>query len=184
MDTLINLKNRYLFTSERLGFRSWQTSDIDFLVELNSNESVMQYFPKTLSKEESEKFITKMQEQYLQNQYCYFATELIKSQELIGFIGLCKQTYDADFNPSVDIGWRILPNYWKQGYATEGAKACLNYGFNKLKLTKIVSVAPKINIPSIKVMQKIGMQKSKDFTHPLLDHNSNLQPCVLFEKHQ
>jgi len=178
------MPNNYLFTSERLGFRCWKSSDIDFLHEMNSSKKVMQYFPNTLSKQESEKFIVRMQQQYQQHELCYFATELIETKTLIGFIGLCYQTYEADFNPSVDIGWRIHSKYWKKGYATEGAKACLDYGFHQLNLSKIIAIAPKINIPSIHVMQKIGMQKGKAFMHPLLDANASLQPCILYEKYQ
>jgi len=171
----------YIFTSERLGFRNWQLDDIDALFEMNSNEEVMRYFPTTSTKSQCEDFITRMQNQFQKNNFCYFAVEVLGSNEFIGFIGLCEQTYEIDFNPSIDIGWRLLPNFWGKGYATEGAKQCLHYAFNTLKLDEIVSVAPLINLTSITVMEKIGMQKIKTFDHPYLKKDPNLETCVLYK---
>ena len=173
--------NSYIFTSENLGFRNWKTSDLDELYRLNSNTEVMRFFPFTASKEQCGDFIKRMQQQFQTHKYCYFATEKLETQEFIGFVGLSLQTYEADFNPSTDIGWRLLPDFWGNGYATEGAKRCLSYGFETLNLSEIVSVAPSINIPSIKVMEKIGMQKANTFNHPLLKEYPNLESCVLYK---
>jgi len=174
--------NNYIFTSKRLGLRNWESSDIDLLFAINNNDHVMKFFPSKPNRDETKKFIERMQNMYKKEQFCYFAVDLLKTKEFIGFIGLCKQTYKADFNPSIDIGWRLHPNFWYKGYATEGAKACLEYAFHQLNINKIIAVAPKINIPSITVMKKIGLQKVKEFNHPLLKNNSRLQTCVLYEK--
>ncbi|CAL2082006.1 GNAT family N-acetyltransferase [Tenacibaculum sp. 190524A02b] len=172
--------SNYIFTSERLGFRNWKTTDLEFLSEMNSNEEVMRYFPNTQTKEQCLEFIKRMQKQYENIGYCYFPVEIIETQQLIGFIGLSKQTYEADFNPSIDIGWRLHPNFWNKGYATEGAKACLKYAFKTLNMSEIVSVAPTINIPSITVMERIGMQKKTEFKHPLLTNFPSIESCVLY----
>lgn len=170
----------YLFTSNRLGFRNWKKSDINILQEINSNEDVMRYFPTPLKKEQTLEFIQRMQKQFNDKGLCYFAVEIKETREFIGFIGLSEQTYTADFNPSIDIGWRLHPNFWGKGFATEGAKRCLEYGFSQLKLKEIVSVAPLINIPSILVMEKINMKKVKEFKHPLLNSFPKIEPCVLY----
>lgn len=170
----------YEFTSERLGFRTWKTSDFPKLLEMNTHQEVMRYFPTIQTAIQCREFIERMETHYRQHGYCYFAVEELATEEFIGFIGLSLQTYDIDFNPSTDIGWRLLPNYWGKGYATEGAKACLNYGFKELNLKEIVSVAPTINLPSLAVMKKIGMVKVKDFKHPLLTAYPELETCSLF----
>lgn len=170
----------YLFTSNRLGFRNWKKSDVDTLHEINSNEEVMRYFPKTQNKEQTLDFIHRMQKQFNDKKLCYFAVEIIDTKELIGFIGLSEQTYAADFNPSIDIGWRLHPKFWGKGYATEGAKRCIEYGFSQLNLKEIISVAPIINIPSITVMEKIKMKKVKEFQHPLLTSFPKIEACVLY----
>ncbi len=170
----------YIFTSKRLGFRNWKKSDLSFLFEMNSNKEVMKYFPSIQSEKQCEDFIDRMQKQFEKHKYCYFAVEKIETKKFIGFIGLSLQTYEADFNPSVDIGWRLLPDFWRNGYATEGAKRCLHYGFEVLNLHEIVSVAPEINIASITVMEKIGMKKHSSFKHPLLQEYPTIAPCVLY----
>lgn len=173
--------NDYIFTSARLGFRNWTATDLPKLQTINSNEEVMRFFPSTQTEQHTADFITRMQEQYAKTQFCYFAVEIITTKELIGFIGLSEQTYEADFNPSIDIGWRLDPKFWGRGYASEGASQCLTYAFDVLQLDQIVSVAPTVNLPSIGVMQKIGMKFVKEFKHPLLPDFPQIESCVLYE---
>lgn len=174
----------YIFTSKRLGFRNWTPLDIDLLYEININEEVMQFFRSTQTKKQTKNFIVRMQNQYHNKKYCYFAVDTLASKEFIGFIGLSLQTFKSDFTPAIDIGWRLHPKFWNKGYATEGAKKCLEYGFHQLNLKKIIAVAPKINLPSVLVMQKIGMTKIKEFQHPLLLAHPNLKECVLYDKNR
>ena len=100
----------------------------------------MEFFPKTLSQEESAGFIKRFQDHYTKHGYTYFAVELLSTGELIGFIGLAFQDYEAPFNPATDIGWRLKPSTWGQGYATEGAKKCLEMAFSTWGLKEVVSV--------------------------------------------
>ena len=171
----------YLFKSKRLGFRNWQAADIAKMAAINTDSEVMMFFPSTQSTEGTMKFISRMKKQYTEKGYCYFAVDRLEDHEFIGFIGLSEPIYEADFTPCVDIGWRLARKFWSMGYATEGAKKCLAYGFEKLSLKKVVSTAPVINKPSIQVMQKIGMNKVKYFDHPLLPDNKRLRACVLYE---
>lgn len=66
----------------------------------------------------------------------------METGELIGFIGLAYQTYESDFTPATDIGWRLKSSAWGKGYATEGAKRCLQYAFEDLKLEKVIQPVP------------------------------------------
>ena len=165
----------YLFTSARLGFRNWLLSDI------NADTRVMSFFPSVQSKEQTIEFIERMQKHFDENRFCYFAVDILDSGEFIGFIGLCKQTYKAEFTPCVDIGWRLKASAWKKGYATEGAKRCLEYAFKQMNLKTVLAVAPQVNIQSIQVMINIGMRKLKEFKHPLLGNHPELEDCVLYE---
>ena len=169
----------YLFKSSRLGFRNWITDDLPKMIAVSADPEVMRYFPGTKTKEETLQFIETMQQQFEARAHCYFAVELFDSRTFIGFIGLAYQTYEAPFTPCVDIGWRLATGYWGKGYATEGAKACLEYGWG-LGIEKIFAVAPRVNLPSIKVMQKIGMEFKYDFQHPLLEEHPELTTCVLY----
>ncbi|MFY0604127.1 MAG: GNAT family N-acetyltransferase [Flavobacteriaceae bacterium] len=175
------MKNNYLFTSERLGFRNWQKTDLDAMSVISADPEVMNYFPSTQDKKHTQEFINRMQSQFDKNGFCYFAVELLKTKEFIGFIGICEQHYKTDFNPAVDIGWRLHKKFWFNGYATEGARACLTFAFKTIGLKKIVSVASKGNLASIAVMKKVGMTKVKEFEHPLLLEHKDLKYCVLYE---
>lgn len=171
---------QYLFESERLAFRNWIDDDLPALHKVSSDPEVMKYFPATKTKEETKIFIKRMQSHFEERNYCYFPAVLKSSQEVIGFIGLAYQTFDAPFNPAVDIGWRLAKNHWGKGYATEGAKACLKYAFEKLNIDTILSIASTINVPSIKVMQKIGMQYEYNFEHQLLLEYPKIKTCSLY----
>lgn len=171
----------YLFTSERLGFRNWKTSDIDKMAEINANKQVMEFFPSTQTAEQTALFIERMQQLLARTGFCYFAVDALEDGKLIGFIGMAEQTFDAAFTPCIDIGWRLHPDVWGKGYATECAKACLEYAFHTLKLKKVYAMAPAINQKSIAVMQKIGMHYVTNFMHPLLLSDERLKDCVLYE---
>ncbi|MEL7159148.1 MAG: GNAT family N-acetyltransferase, partial [Bacteroidota bacterium] len=84
------------------------------------------------------------------------------------------------FTPCTDIGWRLHPDVWGQGYAPEGARACLEFGFKDIGLDEIVSVAVAQNKPSIRVMEKIGMTYRSEFDHPALAEHPKLERCVVF----
>ena len=170
----------YVFTSERLGFRTWKKEDIDKMHRINSDRDVMRYFPKTLSRTETEAFIGRMDRLYKKSGYCYFPVELLQNSVFIGFIGLDIKRFKADFTPVNDIGWRLAPEFWGYGYATEGAQRCLRFAREELRWTEIFAIAPEINKPSVGVMKKLGMEKVKDFVHPQLEPDSELQPCVLY----
>lgn len=170
----------YLFTSDRLGFRNWKSTDIDALNELNNNSEVMQFFPELKTESENIEFIERMQSMFKKKGYCYFVVELIETREFIGFIGLAYQDYISDFTPATDIGWRLLPKFWNKGYATEGAERVIKFAKNDLNLTQIISVAPVINVNSIGIMKKIGLTHQYNFLHSELKDYKSIQQCSLY----
>jgi RimJ/RimL family protein N-acetyltransferase len=177
----MNAHTKYIFISERLGFRTWANDDLDFMSKINVDEEVMRYFPSTVDRSTTELFVTRMQQMYMNNGYCYFAVDRLDTGQFIGFIGLSDQTYDASFTPCVDIGWRLGRSAWGQGFATEGALRGLDYGHHDLSILRIVAVAPMINLPSIRVMQKIGMQQVMTFNHPVLHDYERLVQCEVYQ---
>jgi RimJ/RimL family protein N-acetyltransferase len=141
----------------------------------------MQYFPAPLKVEENRAVFHRLKSSYELRGYTYFAAVEKTSDLFIGFIGLLYQDYASPCTPAVDIGWRLLPEFWSKGYASEGARACLDYGLNSLGLERVVAVCPAINIPSQKVMQRIGMSYGGSFLHPKLSGYPELESCVWYE---
>ncbi len=174
-------KNRYIFSSERLGFRSWENEDLEEFAKLNSDEDVMEHFPKTLSNKEVVELIVKLKDHFVENGFTYYAVDILETNEFIGMIGLAAQKYITKFTPAIDIGWRLKRSAWGKGYATEGAKRCLDYGFSELGLNKIVSVTTIKNTKSENVMKKIGMTKKGEFNHPELADYPEYEKHVCYE---
>jgi RimJ/RimL family protein N-acetyltransferase len=181
MTLKMNETKKYIFTSDRIGFRNWTSTDIDKMHEINSDLEVMEYFPTIPTIEQTRAFIERMIIQFENKGFCYFAVDKLEDGDFIGFIGLSEQTYEADFTPCVDIGWRIKRSEWNKGFASEGAKKCLDYAKDELKLENVYSIAPKINTKSEHIMIKIGLKKQYEFEHNLLKNNNILKTCVLYK---
>jgi len=177
----MSVQKEYLFSSERLGFRNWKTEDAAIMAEINADKEVMEFFPAIQTKDQTLLFIERMQNEFSEKGFCYFAVDHLKTNELIGFIGIHEQTFEADFTPCIDIGWRLKRSAWHQGFATEGAKRVLDYAFNSLNLQQIYSFTPEINSRSEHVMKKINMKKVKTFDFSLFRYNDRLCKCVLYE---
>ncbi len=170
----------YFFSSPRLGFRKFQESDIETFVEMNADSEVMEFFPSTLTEEESIELTTKINDHIKDHGFGFFAVDHLKSKEFIGFIGMKKVDFETDFTPAVEIGWRLHKKFWNKGLATEGAERCLKFAFNVLEIEEIVSFTSLNNSPSEKVMQKIGMTKAGEFTHPKLGKEHLLSKHCLY----
>ncbi|MBN2220706.1 MAG: GNAT family N-acetyltransferase [Vallitaleaceae bacterium] len=175
------MSKQYLFESERLGFRRWKESDRLPFAIMNSDPDVMRYFPEILNREESDYLCDRIEKHFEEHGYGLWAVEMKKNQEFIGFIGFFTATFESEFTPCIEIGWRIRKDFWRQGFAWEGATACLNYGFTELGIKEITSFTSEINYPSINVMRKIGMHHIGNFDHPRIDNESPLKKHVLYK---
>ncbi len=169
-----------IIETDRLILRTWNESDLHPFVQMNQDPQVMEFFPQTLSAEETEGLFRRISTFLEEKGFGLFAAETRQTQEFLGFIGLSVPTFTAHFTPCVEIGWRLARRFWKQGYATEGARACLNYGFSVLTLREIVSFTSKLNTRSIDVMERIGMRYRGEFDHPNLEQGHPLRTHVLY----
>ncbi len=174
------MNKQVVCTTERLILRQWKDSDLPEYAALNADTEVMKYFPRLQTAEESAAFIATQSSIIAERGYGLFAVELKESADFIGFIGLNEATFDAEFTPCIEIGWRLRKEFWHQGYATEGARACLEFGFENLQLKQIYSFTAVLNQPSERVMQRIGMTKIGEFQHPRVPLDSDLRTHVLY----
>jgi RimJ/RimL family protein N-acetyltransferase len=169
-----------MITTSRLLLRPWRKTDLAAMAAINADERVMKYFPSTQDEEQTKGFMGRQHLLQKERGYCFFAAELLETQEVIGFIGLAYVTMEADFTPCVEIGWRLHPDTWGKGLATEGAKACIDFGFNERDLTEIYSYTPLNNLPSRRIMEKIGMEQFSTFKHPGLGDFPEIEECVVY----
>ena len=168
--------------TERVILRTWEDDDVDAYYRINQDPKVIELLRGPLTMQEAKDFIAFVNQQFDKIGYTLWAAEEKYSGKLMGFIGLDPLKWEAPFGPCVEIGWRLGSEYWEKGYATEGAKAALEYGFKKCGLKEIVSFTVPANIRSIRVMEKIGMQRdlSGDFAHPKLSPDHKLSKHVLY----
>ncbi len=168
--------------TQRLHLRPWQAEDMDHFARLNADPEVMRFFPRCLSRAESEALVDRIQNHFQTYGYGFWAVTLRSTGVFIGMIGLKHPAFAAPFLPNVEVGWRLLSAYWGKGYATEGAEASIKYGLTTLQLPEIVSFTARGNHRSIAVMERLGMTRNPadDFDHPRLPQNHPLQRHVLY----
>lgn len=171
----------YIFESERLGFRIWREPDRKIFAAINSDGENRKYFPGKLTRAESDDLVDRFKTHMAAKGFGLWAVEIKETGEFIGYIGFSTVVFIADFTPCVEIAWMIKKSHWKKGYATEGARACLGYGFKKLGFDEVYSFTAKINEPSENVMKRLGMSYVCDFEHPKVEEGSNLKLHKLYK---
>jgi RimJ/RimL family protein N-acetyltransferase len=171
-----------MIQTERLMLRRWRDEDREPFAAMNSDPRVMRHFPACLTREESDALVDRAQAHFQQHGFGPFAVELSQNGAFVGFIGLVVPAFQAHFTPCVEIGWRIAAPHWNQGLATEGALACVRYGFDTVGLEEIVSFTVPDNLASRRVMEKIGMRRHEDddFEHPKIPEGHPLRRHVLY----
>lgn len=177
MDTL----PKHYFETSRLVLRSWKEEDIPAFVRINKDEQVMEYFLNKLTYEETLEFYNRIQKELDACGYGLYAVEKKNDHTFIGYVGFHEVTFEVDFAPATEIGWRLSAENWNKGYATEAASACLEYAQKHLKLKEVYSFTSLPNKRSQRVMQKIGMSKIKEFNHPLVPTGHYLCRHVLYK---
>ena len=172
----------YMIQTPRLLLRQWRPEDREPFARMNADPRVMRFFPACLSREESGALADRIVREFEERGWGAYAAELRADGSFLGFIGLSVPGFEAHFTPCVEIGWRLAAPYWNRGLATEGASAVVRHAFDVLGLAEIVSFTTECNLPSRRVMEKIGMTRdpADDFNHPSLPEGHTLRPHVLY----
>ena len=170
--------------TDRLVLRRWQPSDVEPFVRLNADPRVMEFFPALRTRSQTEAMIAEIERRIDRDGFGFWAAEVKTAKQLIGFIGLNVPSDQLPFSPCVEIGWRLAFDHWGKGYAQEGARAALTFGFETIGLKEIVSFTTVANLRSRHVMERIGMthDKDADFDHPNLPEGHPLRRHVLYRK--
>lgn len=148
--------------TKRLFHREFMVDDTEAVFSLNSNPEVMRYTGEPLlqSLDAARQSILDYPD-FNEVGFGRWACVLKENNAVIGFSGL-KYLKDLD---CVDVGYRLLPEYWGHGYATESCIACLKFGFKEMGLKEIVGLALPENTASIRVLEKSGMQFDSEFMY-------------------
>ena len=149
-----------ILSTERLYLREFTIDDAQLLIDLNSDIEVTRYTGDGPVKdlEESKRILVEIIFPQYKNKIGRWAVHLKSNDEFIGWCGL-KHLAESD---ETDLGYRFFKIHWGKGYATESAKAVLDYGVNTIKLKNIRARAAKANTASLNVIKKLGLTYSRD----------------------
>ena len=156
------MNHTIILETKRLQLRRLVMDDLDALFTLYSDEEIRRYFPEgTLTYEETKEEL----EWFLNGHPDYpelglWATIYKETGQFIGRCGLLPWMIDQ--RPEVEIAYLLDKQYWGQGLATEAAQAILHYGFEQLKLSRLICLIDRENQRSIRVATKIGMTFEKE----------------------
>ena len=171
-----------ILTTARLRLRQWREEDLAPFAALNADPQVMEFFPKVLTRAESDAVAGRIRDHFARHGFGLWAVEVPGAADFVGFVGLAVPSFEAHFTPCVEIGWRLAREHWGHGYATEAASAALAFGFGARALEEIVAFTVPANIPSRRVMGRLGMRRlpSDDFEHPAIPDGHPLRSHVLY----
>ena len=139
--------------TDRLTFRGWNDLDLDQFHAICSDPQVMQFVGdgQAWARDRTGQFIQSATEMLRENGYCQWALIHKADGKLIGYCGFVNTDDDRE------IGWRLAPEYWGNGLATEAARAVLKHGIETLGFQRVIATVQAANVASIRVIEKLGM---------------------------
>jgi len=166
----------------RLSLRPWKDEDRAPFAAMNADPPVMEFLPGSMTREQCDAMINRVRAHFDRHGFGFWAVEAIGVADCIGFVGLSVPRFESHFTPCVEVGWRLAREHWGKGYATEAARAALDFGFKQIRLEEIVSFTVPDNIRSRRVMEKLGMthNPADDFDHPAFPQGHRLCRHVLY----
>ncbi|MBH5316266.1 GNAT family N-acetyltransferase [Paenibacillus sp. GSMTC-2017] len=145
----------YLNT-ERLTIRKFHSSDWQAVFDYTSDSNVMRYIPEGVFTEQDAKdFVNKNSGEHATK----YAVILNETNILIGHMAFHSWYGEIAY----EVGWVFHPDYYNNGYATEATRAIVKYAFEILNIHRIIATCQPQNIPSYRIMEKVGMKKEAHF---------------------
>ena len=159
----------------------WQPRHLAPLARLHADPEVMATLGAPLTRTQSDGFAEHQEAGFARAGYAMWAVERAADGQFVGAVGLSPVTFAVPFAPTVDVGWRLDRAHWGRGYATEAARAALDYGFDVAGREEIVSFTSVGNVRSTAVMERLGLARQRQgFEHPNVAPGDPLRPHVLF----
>jgi RimJ/RimL family protein N-acetyltransferase len=172
-----------VLTTPRLVLRPFSEVDKEPFFELSTHPAVVESLGWAPTRAESDATVERYAAEFDRESWGRWAAEVPGpgGAPFVGVIGLRRVDEALPCAPGVEVGWRLHPDQWGHGYATEGASASLRYGFDA-GLEEIVAFTTTLNTRSQAVMTRLGMAHvpGGDFDHPGLPEDSPLRRHVLY----
>jgi RimJ/RimL family protein N-acetyltransferase len=146
--------------TERLILRHLTPNDHGALFAVLGDPFAMKFYPRPFDEDMTKSWIQWTLDHYENHGFGLWAVVLGATGECIGDCGLTLQRIDGI--GEIEVGYHLQRKHWKQGYATEGARAYRDYLFDTLKKDRLVSWTRPENVPSRRVMERIGLTFEKE----------------------
>jgi RimJ/RimL family protein N-acetyltransferase len=174
----------FQFDTDRLRLRPLTDRDRIAFAAMNADPAVMTYFASPMTIEETDAAIARYSAAIESNGFSFLAAEVRETSAFAGIIGMqiMRDAVPKLPQPAVEIGWRLACEHQGKGYATEGARALVNFAFNELGLPNVVAITAVENKASRHVMEKLGMslQPELEFDHPRVPEGHPHRRNVLY----
>jgi RimJ/RimL family protein N-acetyltransferase len=170
----------------RLVLRDWREEDKPLYAEIIGDPEVRRFFPDLGTRADADLGIDRARQRLADIGYSFQAVERREDGRFMGMLGMAPIGDDLRLllpgAPAVEIGWQLGKAFWGQGYAPEGAQAMLDFAWTQLALPEVVAITYEGNLPSRRVMEKLGMRRDPhgDFLHPKVAEGHPLRPHVLY----
>jgi RimJ/RimL family protein N-acetyltransferase len=169
--------------TSRLVLRPFTEVDRAPFFALNTHPLVVESLGSSPIRAESDAMISRYGEELAREGWGFWAVEA-RSRDggFVGMVGLHRVSTALPCAPAVEVGWRLHPDHWGHGYASEAATASLDFAFGEAGLDEVVAFTTTVNTRSRAVMERIGMTRDAggDFDHPALPEGSPLRRHVLY----
>jgi RimJ/RimL family protein N-acetyltransferase len=171
-----------IVTTPRLVLRPFTGMDCEPFFQLNTHPAVVESLGSSPTRAESDAVVGRFLDEMDREGWGLWAVEVAGGAPFVGMVGLHRMSPALPCAPAVEVGWRLHPDWWGHGYATEAAAASLRYGFDQAGLDEILAITTTLNLRSQAVMTRLGMTRDLegDFDHPSLPVGSPLRRHVLF----
>ncbi|WP_167959063.1 GNAT family N-acetyltransferase [Anaerosporobacter faecicola] len=150
-----------ILETDQFILRKLTMDDLDAWYAILSDEEAMQYYPKPFDREKTKSWIEWNIDNYSKYGFGLWGVVSKETNQFLGDCGITMQNIHGKMRP--EIGFHIDKRYWKRGYATHLAKACLRYAFDVLKLDEVFCYQKYTNIPSRRVAEKMGMKFREEY---------------------
>ena len=169
-------------TTARLVLRPFTDVDREPFFALNTHPDVVASLGTSPSRAESDAMVERYTAELEREGWGFWAVEVLGGAPFVGMVGLHRLPPWIPAAPAVEAGWRLHPDHWGHGYATEAAAASLRYGFGEAGLDEIVAYTTTVNTRSQAVMERLGMVRDvdADFDHPQVPEGHPLRRHVLY----
>jgi RimJ/RimL family protein N-acetyltransferase len=170
-----------MIETPRLCLRPWVEADVPELMRVTNTPAVTEYLGGVVAPERFAEYLTRSQASQTDNGFCFWIAERRSDRAVLGFCGL-KIANVGPINGEIEIGWRLREDAWGQGFAREGATACLDWAWRNLSCRRIVAYTVNQNNRSRGLMERVGMRHvpDMDFDHPEFPPGHPCRPHVTY----